>query len=114
MTLRRTDELQVAMLVLAVVPTLKTQRPRASLIQAREHAWILRTILAGTEQTFRVSIVVAHARPAVGRIHAQVLQSRHEPRCFHWTALVRVKRRCLSSNGCAQNGCFHQACRASQ
>src|SRR5687767_4421561 len=90
MTFRGAHELQIAMLVLMVVPTHELERPGAGSLQVAEHARILRSVLAGPEQTLRVGVVVAHARAAVGSIDAELLQLGDEGRALHHTAVVLV------------------------
>jgi hypothetical protein len=90
MPLRRTDKLQIAMLVRVVVPTLKKQRPRTRVVHTLERPRVVGSILEGSEETFRKRIVVAHTGAAVGGIDAELLQFRHERRCLHRAAVVLV------------------------
>lgn len=53
----------------------------------------LRPVLCGTEQRFREGIVVAHARPRVGRLHAQPVRHRQH-RCRHAEPAWRRRWRC--------------------
>src|ERR1700754_4672335 len=83
MTLGRTHELQIAMLVHVVVPTLKTQCPAACFLQTYEHTGVLRSIFAGSEQALRIGIVITDTGTAVGGRNAQLLQLGDEGRALH-------------------------------
>src|SRR5690606_20805021 len=85
-TLRRADELQIAMLVRVVVPMSEAQRPALGLLEAAKHTRTVRPVLARTEQTLNVSVVIAHAGTVEGSIDTQLLQLGGEGRSFHHAA----------------------------
>ena len=56
MTFRRTDELQVAVLVFVVIPTRECERPGLGLFKARKSAREVRLILGGAKETFGITL----------------------------------------------------------
>src|SRR5690606_4296001 len=87
-TLRGADELQIAMLVDVVVPVREAQCPALRLLEAAKHTRIVRSVLASTEQTLNVRVVIAHAGTVEGSLDTQLLQLRGEGRSFHYAAIV--------------------------
>src|SRR5690606_41775372 len=73
-TLRRADELQIAMLVRVVVPMSEAERPALCLFAAAKHTRLVRPVLARTEQTLNVCVVISHAWKVEGIIATQLLQ----------------------------------------
>lgn len=91
MALTGRDEADGAMAVFLVVPTHECGGPAARLKQVLERLdGQLRSIFQGTEQGFRIGVVIAHRGAAPAGRHTQALHGRQNGFALHRRAVVRV------------------------
>ena len=95
MPLRRSDELQPAVLVFLVMPG----RKLAGIDQCcKAFVRVIRPVLARPEDRLSIGIIVTDPGAAIGRHDTQSVQDFHQRRAFHRAAVVRVQNKVYAGN----------------